>query len=90
MNFQSLRKYQKTQEEISKRVEQMRFNEERILSNIEKFFEKEIASLDKAFHRHLDILRITEEDNFNKLQNLLNNMNEKKTLMNRRLKQLRH
>jgi len=63
------------QELISKKLEDMYNQEEGALMNIQKFLEQDVMNLDKVVHRHIDILRISEQDHFNKLQNILNNMN---------------
>jgi len=66
------------QEMLSQKLEQMYLQEESALSNIRSFLEKEIPDLDTVIHRHIDILRIAEQDHFNKLQLLLTNMNADK------------
>jgi hypothetical protein len=63
------------QELISKKLEDMYNQEEGALMNIQTFLEQDVMNLDKVVHRHIDILRISEQDHFNKLQNILNNMN---------------
>jgi len=63
------------QEMLSQKLEQMYVQEESALLNIQKFLEKEIPDLDSVVHRHIDVLRIAEQDHFNKLQNILNSMN---------------
>ncbi len=63
------------QELISKKLEDMYNQEEGALMNIQKFLEQDVMNLDKVVHRHIDILRISEQDHFNKLQNILNSMN---------------
>ena len=63
------------QELISKKLEDMYNQEEGALMNIQKFLEQDVMNLDKVVHRHIDILRISEQDHFNKIQSILNNMN---------------
>jgi len=64
------------QEILSGKIEQMYVQEENALIKIQAFLEKEIPDLDTVVHRHIDILRIAEQDHFNKLQTILNNMND--------------
>jgi len=64
------------QEMLSSKLEQMYIQEESALLNIQKFLQKEIPDLDSVVHRHIDILRIAEQDHFNKLYTILDNMND--------------
>lgn len=63
------------QEMLSSKLEQMYIQEESALLNIRSFLEKEIPDLDTVVHRHIDILRIAEQDHFNKLHTILTSMN---------------
>ena len=63
------------QEMLSAKLEQMYIQEESALLNIREFLEKEIPDLDTVVHRHIDVLRIAEQDHFNKLHAILSNMN---------------
>lgn len=69
------------QEMLSAKLEQMYLQEESALLNIREFLEKEIPDLDTVVHRHIDILRIAEQDHFNKLQAILNNMNSESLVL---------
>lgn len=66
----------KRQELISKKIEDMYTHEEAALLNIQKFIEKDVIDLDKVLHRHIDILRVSEQDHFNKLQNRIDMIDE--------------
>lgn len=61
---------------LSEKLEQMYIQEESALLNIQRFLEKDIPDLDTVVHRHIDILRISQQDHFNKLKEILNNMND--------------
>ncbi len=61
---------------LSSKLEQMYIQEESALLNIQRFLEKEIPDLDTVVHRHIDILRIAQQDHFNKLKEILSNMND--------------
>lgn len=55
------------QDIIVQKIEQMYAQEENSLTEIQKFLEKDMLDLDKVVHRHIDILRIAEQEHFNKL-----------------------
>lgn len=61
---------------LSSKLEQMYIQEESALLNIQRFLEKEIPDLDTVVHRHIDILRIAQQDHFNKLKEILSNMDD--------------
>lgn len=66
------------QEMLSQKLEEMYTQEESALINIQKFLAKDVIDLDKVIHRHIDILRISEQEHFNKLNGILSSMNEEK------------
>ncbi|PHR57335.1 MAG: hypothetical protein COA44_06445 [Arcobacter sp.] len=78
------------QEKLSSKIETMYVEEERVLLDIKKFLDKDMHDLDTVVHRHIDILRIAEQDHFHKISNMLNNMNDNKgsTEINDNLKSL--
>ncbi len=73
--FSSFNQLSTRQELISKKLEDMYDQEEGALMNIQSFLEKDVMNLDKVVHRHIDILRISEQDHFNKIQNSLDSLN---------------
>lgn len=64
------------QEKIAQKLEEMYLQEESALINIQKFISKDVVDLDTVVHRHIDLLRIAEQDHFNKLSNTLATLNE--------------
>ena len=66
------------QERLNAKLENMYSQEESTLLDIKKFLNKDMHDLDTVVHRHIDILRIAEQDHFNKISNILNSMNDKK------------
>ncbi|HIC44446.1 MAG TPA: hypothetical protein EYO73_09260 [Sulfurimonas sp.] len=64
------------QEMLSAKIEAMHSHEETALSKIHEFLGKDMHDLDTVVHRHIDILRIAEQDHFNKTNAVLNNMYE--------------
>jgi len=66
------------QESINAKLESMYTQESSTLLEIKKFLDKDMHDLDTVVHRHIDILRIAEQDHFNKVLNILNNINENK------------
>jgi hypothetical protein len=64
------------QEKLSQKLEEMYAQEESALSNIQKFISKDALNLDAVVHRHIDLLRIAEQEHFNKLHTLLNEIGE--------------
>jgi len=66
------------QESLSAKIENMFVQEERVLLDIKKFLDKDMHDLDTVVHRHIDILRISEQDHFHKISKMLTNMNDDK------------
>jgi len=66
------------QERLHAKLEKMYTEEESTLLDIKKFLDTDMHNLDTVVHRHIDILRIAEQDHFNKLLNILNSMNDNK------------
>jgi len=66
------------QESLSAKIENMYVQEERVLLDIKKFLDKDMHDLDTVVHRHIDILRIAEQDHFQKITTMLTNMNQEK------------
>jgi len=64
------------QKVIAQKLEEMYTKEEHALIKIQQFLEKDVMDLDKVVHRHIDILRIAEQDHYSKLVDILNSMNE--------------
>ncbi|MFA5461195.1 MAG: hypothetical protein WC274_03845 [Sulfurimonas sp.] len=50
---------------------QMREWYENVTKSFEKFTEVQLPSLDSVVHKHIDILRVAEQDHFNKVKNVL-------------------
>ena len=50
--------------------------EESSLMKVQQFLEKDVIDLDKIIHRHIEILRIAEQEHYNRLLEILNSMNE--------------
>lgn len=64
------------QEKISQKLEEMYLQEESALINIQKFISKDIVDLDAVIHRHIDLLRIAEQEHFNNLSTKLATLSE--------------
>lgn len=63
---------------IVQKLEDMYSQQERGLHSIQEFLQKDVMDLDAVIHRHIDILRIAEQDHYHKLQSTLNSMKENK------------
>ncbi len=61
---------------IIQKLEEMYSKEENALLKIQKFLENDVMDLDKVVHRHIDILRIAEQDHYTKLLGILNSMSD--------------
>ena len=66
------------QSQLSTKLEEMYKQEESALMKIQRFLEHDILDLDTVVHRHIDILRIAEQDHFNKIHDILDSMNKDK------------
>jgi hypothetical protein len=74
--FSVFKQLSSKQEVIVQKIEEMYAQEEKSLLEIHKFLEQDMLDLDKVVHRHIDILRIAEQDHFNKLQANLEGLKE--------------
>lgn len=63
---------------ISQKLEDMYKQQEEGLSAIQGFLKKDVVDFDTVIHRHIDVLRIAEQDHYHKLQSTINSMNESK------------
>lgn len=61
---------------ISQKLEDMYKQQEEGLSAIESFLRKDVVDFDAVIHRHIDVLRIAEQDHYHKLQSALNTMKD--------------
>jgi len=52
-----------------------------VLKEFEKFTEVQLPALDDVVHKHIDILRVSEQDHYNKLKNILGNAVESRSEM---------
>ncbi len=68
------------QQLITDKLEQMYVQEESALLEIKKFLQQDMVDFDKVVHRHIDILRIAEQDHYHKVISILENMNDSKGL----------
>ena len=59
---------------IAQKLEEMYKQEESALIKIQTFLQNDVMDLDKVVHRHIDILRIAEQDHYSKLHDILNSM----------------
>ena len=67
------------QTSLAQKLEEMYNQQEIGLSNIQKFLQKDVVDFDKVVHRHIDILRISEQDHYHKLQETLTRIKESST-----------
>ena len=65
------------QEQLASKIEAMYTQEEGALLKIQSFLDKDMHDLDAVVHRHIDILRIAEQDHFHKLTHMLEEMSNK-------------
>jgi hypothetical protein len=59
------------QERFLEEVEAMFARQESLFGRLETFTDKEMPDFDAVIHRHIDMLRIAEQDHFNRLQEAL-------------------
>jgi hypothetical protein len=64
----SLETIRKNQKAFVEKIESMQLRQEALFERLEQFTQKEMPDLDNVVHRHIDMLRIAEQDHFNKLE----------------------
>lgn len=69
--------------------EQMRDWYKNVSKSFEKFTEVQLPSLDDVVHKHIDILRIAEQDHFNKVKSTLSKAIESRDSIKNELEELR-
>jgi chromosome segregation ATPase len=68
---ESLQRIQKNQENFVDKIEAIIAHQEEALQNFENFTHKELPDIDNVIHRHIDMLRISEQDHFNQIKQAL-------------------
>ena len=67
---------QKNQKGFVEKIESILLRQEALFERLEQFTHKEVPDLDSVVHRHIDMLRIAEQDHFNQLKNTLTTLRE--------------
>ncbi len=70
---ESLMKIQNNQAKFVDKIEAIIAHQEKALNDFENFTHKELPDIDNVIHRHIDMLRISEQDHFNQIKNALKN-----------------
>jgi chromosome segregation ATPase len=60
-----------------------------VAKSFEKFTEVQLPSLDSVVHKHIDILRVTEQDHFNKVKSILEKSIDNKVSMAEEIEELK-
>jgi hypothetical protein len=63
----SLETIRNNQKAFVDKIESIHLRQEALFERLEQFTQKEMPDLDNVIHRHIDMLRIAEQDHFNKL-----------------------
>lgn len=69
------------QNKFLEKFEEMQKWHKGITKSFENFTEIQLPSLDDVFHRHIEVLRVTEQDHFNKVKNTLQKAVENRSEM---------
>jgi chromosome segregation ATPase len=77
------------QNKFLENFEQMRDWYKNVSKSFEKFTEVQLPSLDSVVHKHIDILRIAEQDHFNKVKTTLSKAIESRESIKNELEELR-
>jgi archaellum component FlaC len=77
------------QNQFLENFEQMRGWYENVSKSFEKFTEVQLPSLDNVVHKHIDILRIAEQDHFNKVKGTLSKAIESREGIKNELEELK-
>lgn len=71
-DIQALDAIQVNQATFAKRIDEMQAWHEEVSKGFAHFTEVQLPGLDDVVHKHIDILRVSEQDHFNKIQTTLN------------------
>ncbi|MEA3372265.1 MAG: hypothetical protein U9Q62_01120 [Campylobacterota bacterium] len=68
------------QDSFVKKIESIIEHQEKALKEFETFAHKELPDIDNVMHRHIDMLRISEQDHFNQIKQVLKNRGDNSRL----------
>ena len=74
--LQALEAIQENQRHFVSKIASIMEQQESLMKRLETFTQKEIPDLDNVVHRHIDMLRIAEQDHFNQLKQALKSLGE--------------
>ena len=74
--LQALAAIQENQRHFVSKIASIMEQQETLFKRLETFTQKEIPDLDNVVHRHIDMLRIAEQDHFNQLKQALKSLGE--------------
>jgi len=68
--FDALSVIQTNQKHFISKIESLLAQQQKAMGKFEEFTLSELPSLDNVVHRHIDLLRVAEQDHFNQLKNV--------------------
>lgn len=79
---------QNNQKLFISKIESILNQQQTSMEKFEDFTLNELPSLDNVVHRHIDLLRISEQDHFNQLKHAINDTNEEKITLQSQLQEM--
>ncbi len=86
--FDTLHAIQSNQNLFITKIESLLLHQDTAMKKFEEFTLSELPSLDHVVHRHIDLLRISEQDHFNQLKNVARLSNDEQKEIHDQLSEL--
>lgn len=86
--FDALNAIQANQKLFISKIEALLIQQEKAMGKFEEFTLSELPSLDNVVHRHIDLLRIAEQDHFNQLKHVAHLSSDDQKEVQTQLKEL--
>jgi len=82
IDFTSLKNIEENQHTFFQKFEAVFDQQQEVLKKFESFTDEKMPDIDSVIHRHIDMLRIAEQDHYNHIQKALNDLiDDKKELL---------
>lgn len=86
--FDALNAIQSNQKLFITKIEALLAQQQNAMAKFQEFTFSELPSLDNVVHRHIDILRVAEQDHFNQLKNVARSSSDEQKEVHIELKEL--
>jgi hypothetical protein len=88
--FETLNTIQTTQKIFISKIESLMAQQQNAMGKFEEFTLSELPSLDNVIHRHIDLLRVAEQDHFNQLKTIVGQSGDEQKEVLTQIQELRN